>query len=173
MKQPFSGHTCHEITWRVYNLRIIRANSQKWYVGTVIEHKQNMFYLCQSKWWDLVSCLTKVPQHHVDERAEREAVEGEGTDKTGRSGGARLGCEPLRRSRPHSSFCRRSSEHSHRLGFERFMSSLRSDSSRRVSGPRYRYVSAADELLLRFTFVDLLQPAYSGVLLRWTVGSLV
>lgn len=103
-------------------------------------------------------CLTKVPQHQVDERAEREVVEGDGTDKTALKGAAKLGCDPLRRSRPHISFCLRSSEHSHKLGFERFMSNFRSDSSLLVSGPRYTYESAAEELLLRFTLVDLLQP---------------
>lgn len=114
-----------------------------------------------------------MPQHQVDERAERDAVEGEGTDRTALKGAAKLGWDPLRRSLPHNSFCLRSSEHSHRLGFERFMTNFCSDKSLLVSGPRYTYESAAEELLLRLTFVDLLQPEYSGVLLRWTVGSLV
>lgn len=127
-------------------------------------------YLCQSKWWDFCSCLTKVPQHQVEERAERGGCAGAGAGP-GRSG-ARLGCDPLRRSQPHASAGLRSS-HSHRLGLERLACHLPPASSRLVSGARYRYASAADELLLRFTFVDLLQPARSGVSLRWRTGSLV
>lgn len=120
-------------------------------VGQSILSTKYNDYLCQSK-WDLVICLTNVPQHQVVERAERAM----GADGGARIwAGARLGCDPLRRSHPLH-FGLRSSEHSHRLGLDRFIWNFRSDSNLLVSGPRYRYASAADELLLRFTFDDLL-----------------
>lgn len=107
-----------------------------------------------------------MPQHQVEERVERGVAGAGGAGASSGRRSARLGCEPLRRSRPQFNFGLRSSAHSQRLGFDRFIWNFLSDSSRRVSGPRNRYASAADELLLRFTFVDLLQPDRSGVSLR-------
>lgn len=137
-----------------------------------IEHSSYSDYLCQSKWWDLVSCLTNDPQHQVEERAERldgVAGAGLGAERTMRKGTLSVGWEPLRRSRPQFTFCL--SEY--KLGFDLFSSNLRSDSNLLVSGARNKWVSAADELLLRLILETLLQPIYSGVALRWIIGILV